>query len=89
MHAILSAKAIWAVAKDVEVIKKAWTASMMARKSRVGIKTYYGGGVVALGLVTFAGAVVRGAEGSRGAEDVGAEGSRAVEVGAGAENDGT
>ena len=29
--AILSAKAIWAVAKDVEVDEKVWTASMMAK----------------------------------------------------------
>ena len=89
MLVILSARAVWAAAKDAKVIEKARTASMMARKSRVCIETYCDDGAVALGPATFARAVVLGAEGSGGAEDVGAEGSGVVEAGAGAENDGT
>ena len=35
MRIILSSRAVWATVKDVEVIEKARTASMMARKSLV------------------------------------------------------
>ena len=82
MHVILSARAVWAATKDAEVIEKARTASMMARKSRVGIETYCDGGAVALGPTTYVGAMVLGAKGSGGAEEAGAEGSGAVEAGA-------
>ena len=49
MRVILSASVVWAATKDVEVIEKVWTASMMARKSRVDIMICYGGGAKVLG----------------------------------------
>ena len=44
MLVILSAKAVWAVAKDADVDEKVWTASIIARKSRVDIEICCGGG---------------------------------------------
>ena len=49
MHVILSARAAWVVAKDVEVMEKVRTTSIMARKSRVEMVICYGGGADELG----------------------------------------
>ena len=57
---------------------------MMARKSRVDIVIYCGGGAEVLRSTTSAGAVVLGAEGFGGIED-----ARAVGNGAGNEDAGT
>ena len=43
MRAILSAKAIWAAAKYVDVAEKVRTASIIARKSRVDMEICCGG----------------------------------------------
>ena len=43
MRAILSAKAIWAVAKDVDVAEKVQTASIIAGKSLVDMEICCGG----------------------------------------------
>ena len=53
------------------------------------IKIYCDSGVVVLGLATFPGAMVLGAEGSRGVEDAGAVGNGVVEAGARTEDAGT
>ena len=68
MRIILSTRAIWAAAKDAEVTKKARTASMMAKKSRVEMVICCRGDAEVLGPVTSIGAVILGAKGSRGAE---------------------
>ena len=47
--AILSAKAVWAAAKDAEVAEKVRTASIMARKSRGEIEIDCMGGAEVLG----------------------------------------
>ena len=60
MHVILSSSAVWVTAKDAEVIVKVRTASMMARKSRVDIVIYCGGGAEVLGPATSLGALVLG-----------------------------
>ena len=83
MLVILSSRATWAAAKDVEVTEKVWNASIMVRKSRVDIEICCGGGAVVLGLATSIGAVVLGVEGSGGTNDVGAVGNEAVIAGAG------
>ena len=75
MYVILSSSVVWAVAKDVEVTKKAWTASMMARKSQVDIVIWCGGGDEVLGPATSTGVMVLGARGSGGAEYVGVVGN--------------
>ena len=49
MHVILSAKAVWAATKDVDVAEKVQTASIIARKSRVDMEICCGGGVDVLG----------------------------------------
>ena len=82
MHVILSAKAVWAAAKDVEVTEKAPTASMMARKFRVEIMICYGGDAEVLCPATSTGAVVLGTEGSGGAEEEGFVGNGVVVAGA-------
>ena len=46
VHAILSAKAVWATANDADVVKKEWTASIMARKSRVDMEICCGGALM-------------------------------------------
>ena len=61
MRVILSSRAAWAVANDADVAENVRTASMTARKSRVDIEIYCGGGVVVLGPSTSARAVVLGA----------------------------
>ena len=55
---ILSTRAVWAAAKDAEVTEKAWTASMMAKKSRVEMVICCGGDAEVLGPTTSARAVV-------------------------------
>ena len=88
MHVILLARAAWAAAKDVDVVKKVRTASIMARKSQADNKICCSGGAVALGPREFVGAEVIGAEGSGGIEDAGAVCNGAVIAGAGAEDAG-
>ena len=75
MSVILSTGVVWAAVKDAEVIEKARTASMLARKSRVDIVICCGCGTEVLGPATFAGAVVLGVEGLGGVEDAGAVGN--------------
>ena len=82
MLVILLARAAWAATKDAEVMEKVWTASMMAKKSRVDIEICYGGGAVVLGPATSVGAMVLGVEGFGGTEDTGAVGNGVVIVGA-------
>ena len=84
MRVILSSGVVWAAAKDAEVRKKAQTASMMARKSRVDIVICCGGGAKMLRPTTSSGAMVLGARGSRCAEDAGVVGN-----GVGTEDAGT
>ena len=86
MHVILSARVVWAAAKDAEVTEKAQTASMMATKSRVEMVICYRGDAEVLGPATSAGVVVLGAEGSGGAEEAGAVGNGVVVVEAGTED---
>ena len=74
MSVILSARAVWAAAKDAEVIEKACTASMMARKSRVEMVICCGGDAKVLGPATSVGAVVLGVGGFGGGEEAGAVG---------------
>ena len=50
MRVILSAKAVWAVAKDADIAEKVRTASIIARKSRGDMEICYKGGVDVLGL---------------------------------------
>ena len=50
MCVILSAKAVWVVVKDADVVEKVQTASRIARKSRVDMEICCGGGVNVLGL---------------------------------------
>ena len=86
---ILSAKVIWAAAEDDEVTEKERNASMMAKKSRVEMVICYGGDAEVLGLITFVGAVVLGAEGFGGAEEAGVVGDGVVVAGARTEDAGT
>ena len=86
---ILSSRAVWAPVKDVEVIEKAQTASMTAKKSRVDIVICCGGGVEVLGPATPARAVVLGSGGSGGADEVGYVGNGVVVAGGGTEDAGT
>ena len=62
MWVILSAKAIWAAAKDANVAEKVRTASITARKSQVDMEICCGGGADVLGPSD-----VVGAGGIRGA----------------------
>ena len=50
MPVILLAKAVWAVAKDVDVDEKVRTTSIIARKSRVDTEICCGGGADVLSL---------------------------------------
>ena len=69
VHVILSAKAVWAAAKDADVVEKVRTASIIVRKSRVDMEIYCGGGANVLGPTdTVEAGVTRGAE---DADDVG------------------
>ena len=47
---ILSTKTAWAASNDADVAENVRAASIMARKSRVEMDIYYGGGVMVLGL---------------------------------------
>ena len=83
MRFILSAKAVWAAAKDAEVTEKVHITSMMARKSRVEMVICLGGDAEVLGPPTSVGVVVLGAGGFGGAEEAGAMGNRVVVDGVG------
>ena len=78
MCVILSARAVWAAIKDVKVIGKARTASMMAKKSIVEMVICCEGDAEVLGLATSVGAVVMVAGGSGGGEEAGAVGNGVV-----------
>ena len=71
MRAILSTKAVWATAKDVEVAEK-----VIARKSQGDIEICYIGGAEVLGPVVF-----EGTGGTGGAEEASDACSGAVTVG--------
>ena len=77
MRVILSAKAIWAAAKDADVAEKVRTASIIARKSRVDMEICYDGGTDVLGPID-----TIGAGGTRGAKDVDNVGNGAMTAGA-------
>ena len=77
MRVILSAKAVWAASKDVDVVEKVRIASIIARKSRVDMEICYGGGADVLGPTDAV-----GAEGTGGAEDADDVGNGAVTAGA-------
>ena len=81
MHVILSSRAVWAAAKDAEVIEKARTGSMMAKKPRVEMVICYRGDAEVLSPATYLGVVVLGAEGSSGAEEAGVVCSEVVVAG--------
>ena len=81
MRVILSMRATWAIANDVDVEENVRTASMMVRKSWVEIEIYCGGGAEVLSPVTSGGAVLR-AGGPEETEGNGAGGTRAVVAGA-------
>ena len=66
MRAILSAKVVWAAAKDAEVAEKVRTASMIARKSRGDIEICCMGGVEVLNPI-----MSEETRGTRGAEEAG------------------
>ena len=70
MRVILSAKALWAAAKDADMDEKVRTASIIVRKSRVDMEICCGGGADVLGPIDAV-----GAGGTRGAEDVGTVGN--------------
>ena len=73
MRVIISAKAVWAAAKDVDVAEKVRTASIIARKSRVDMEICCIGGADVLGLTNTV-----GAGGTGGAEDPDDVGNGAV-----------
>ena len=56
MRVILSTKAVWVAAKDVDVAEKVRTASIMVRKSRVEMDTCCSGNSDVLGLAKSIGA---------------------------------
>ena len=89
MRVILSARAIWVVAKDAEVTEKARAASMMARKSRVEMVICCRGGAKVPSPAMSVGAIVLGTEGSEGTEGKRAIGTGAVVIGAGTKDAGT
>ena len=69
MLVILSAKAVWAAAKDTDVAEKVRTASIIVRKSRVDMKIFCGGGADILSPTNTIG--VGGTGGAEDANDVG------------------
>ena len=77
MRVILLVKAVWAAAKDADLVEKVRTASIIVRKSRVDMEICCGGGADVLGPTD-----VVGVGGTRGAEDAGNVGNGAVTVGA-------
>ena len=58
MRVILSARAVWAVAKDADVVENVQTASMMVKKSRVEIVICCVGGAEVLAASPSVGAVL-------------------------------
>ena len=56
MRVILSAKVVWAAAKDANVVEKVRTTSIIARKSRVDMEICYTGGADVLGPTDVVGA---------------------------------
>ena len=89
MRVILSARAVWAVAKDAEVTEKARAASMMARKSRVEMVICCRGGAEVPSPAMSVGAIVLGTEGFGVTEGKRPIGTRAIVVGAGTKDAGT
>ena len=77
MCVIISAKAVWAATKDVDVVEKVLAASIIVRKSRVDMEISCGGGADVLGTTD-----AIGAGGAGGAEDAGDVGNGAVTTGA-------
>ena len=73
MRVILSAKAVWAVAKDADVVEKVRIASIIVRKSRVEMEICCCGGADVLGPFD-----AIGTAGTGGAEDVGDVGNGEV-----------
>ena len=73
VRVILSSKAVWVAAKDVDVAEKVRTTSIIVRKSRVDMEICCGGGADVLGPTESV-----GAGGIGGEEDVGAVGNGAV-----------
>ena len=69
MHVIILAKAVWAAAKDADVPEKVQIASIIARKSRVGMKICCTGGADVLGPIEAVGA--GGFGGVEDADDIG------------------
>ena len=72
---MLSPKAVWVAAKDVDVAEKVQTASIIVRKSRVDMEICCGGGADVLGPTDTV-----GAGGTEGAEDAGNVGNGVVIV---------
>ena len=81
MRVILSSRAVWAVAKDTEVIDKVRTGSMMAKKPRVEMVICYKSDAEVLSPATYLRVVVLGAEGSGGAEEAGVVGRKVMVAG--------
>ena len=77
MCVIISAKAVWAAAKDVEVAEKVRTASIIVRKSLADMEICCSGGADVLGPTD-----ALGVGGIGGAEDAGDVGNGAVTAGA-------
>ena len=77
MRVILSAKAVWAATKDVDVAEKVRITSIIVRKSRVDMEICCGGGVDVLGPTD-----AIGAKGIGGAEDISDVGNGAMTAGA-------
>ena len=74
VRVIFSAKAVWAAAKDADVVEKVWTTSIIVRKSLVDMEICCGGGVDVLGPIDVVG--------DGGAKDVGYVGNGAMTTGA-------
>ena len=74
---ILSAKVMWATAKDADVAEKVRTASIIVRKSQVDMEICCGGGANVLGPTN-----VVGDGGTRGVEDARNVGNGAMIAGA-------
>ena len=77
VHVILSVKAVWAAARDADVVEKVRTASIIVRKSRVDMEICCGGGADVLGPTDAV-----GAGGTGGAEDADNVGTGVVTDGA-------
>ena len=72
VRVILSAKAVWAATKDVDVAKKVRIASIIVRKSQVDMEICCGGGANVLDPTdTVEAGGTRGTEGAKDVDDVG------------------